>query len=65
MGGTLAYLIMLRDYMNSRGVVVDVLVVTSLFVIAQRLESRFRYTVFLTMLTLCSLALCQFGAIKM
>lgn len=60
-GGTLAYLIMLRTYIHTRGVAVAALCLTSIFVISQRLDSRLKYTVYLTMLTLSSLTFCQFA----
>lgn len=60
-GGTIGYLIMLRQRVHSQGSAVLALVCSCTFVIAQGLHSAFRYTVFLTLVTMTSLTICQYA----
>ena len=60
-GGTVGYLIMLRQGVHSRGVAVAALVCGCTFVIAQGLHTAFRYTVLLTLVTMTSLTVCQYA----
>lgn len=59
-GGTLGYLIMLRQHVHTRGAKVLALVCACTFVVAQGLRSMLQYTVFLTVLTMTSLTICQY-----
>lgn len=60
-GGTLAYLIMLRREISAKGTAVVCLSCFSCFLIAQLVHSAFRYSIYLTNLTLFTLTICQFS----
>ena len=59
-GGTIGYLIMLKEHVVSRGSSVLALVCFCTFMVAQGLHTAFRYTVFLTLVTMTSLTVCQY-----
>lgn len=59
-GGTIAYLIMLREPVVSRGSSILALVCFCTFMVAHGLHTAFRYTVFLTLVTMTSLTVSQY-----
>lgn len=61
LGGTIGYLIMLRQDVHVRPWVVLLLLCVCTFVLTQGLTTSFKYTFFLTVVTLTSLTVCQWS----